>query len=278
MTDYQCDRASHITRNIQFLVASEPSISAAARRLGINRQQLNKYLNGSSVPSLRILRRFAVAFDLPTEVLTGPPELLSRAQMRSQAGAQRRPEHQLVDQLVVISENAKADLAPYCGRYFRYHIIPTSPQQILRSYMVIYQHGSMTYALVLERVVKGGSDWKISEIRRATHIVTFIQDRLQLVESSAYGEDSVPGFSLLYPAYIPGIQYMSGMLMTSFGFGTRPIYESNLVLQRLPGSRHIRRDMKACGLFDLGDPSLNDEVRYRLSPEDSAPACRLASR
>ncbi|MGD9864916.1 MAG: helix-turn-helix domain-containing protein [Pseudodonghicola sp.] len=278
MSEYQCDDMSHVTRNIQFLVSTEPSISAAARRLGINRQQLNKYLNGTSVPSLRILRRFAVAFDLPTEVLTGPPELLPRDQTRGQVRAPQRPEHLLVDQLVAISENAKADLASYCGRYFRYHIIPTSPQQILRSYMVIYQRGSLTYAHVLERMVRGGSDWKISKVRRATHIVTHIQDRIQIVDSSAFGEEVVPGFSILYPAYISGIQYMSGMLMSSFGFGTRPIYESNLLLQRLSGARHNRCELKACGLFDLGDPSLNDEIHYRLSPDDGAPACRLGSR
>lgn len=272
------DESSNLTANIQFLVSTEPSISFAARRLGINRQQLNKYLNGTSVPSLRILRRFAVAFDLPTEALMGPPELLKQQRTHAEWETRRRPEHLIADQLTAISENAKDDLARYCGRYFRYNIIPTSPVLVLRTYMVIYQQDAMTFAHILERLTKSGAPWRRSETHRSTHIVTQIQDRIQFIDFGDPGKDSVPSFSILYPEYTSGIHYLSGMQLSSFAYGKRPIYKSNLVFQRLPGAGHSRRDLNACGVFDLDDPTLHEDIRYRLSRESGAPSVRVADR
>jgi transcriptional regulator with XRE-family HTH domain len=48
---------ANFVRNLKLMCSYAPSISEACRSMGINRQQFTKYLNGTSRPSARNLRR-----------------------------------------------------------------------------------------------------------------------------------------------------------------------------------------------------------------------------
>lgn len=82
-------RSPNIAANIRQLVSQYPSISAAAQDLGINRQQLNEYLNGSTVPSLRVMRKFARTFNLPTDAIVKAPERCEPRSRRNATGSRR---------------------------------------------------------------------------------------------------------------------------------------------------------------------------------------------
>ncbi|WP_226946357.1 helix-turn-helix transcriptional regulator [Roseobacter sp. TSBP12] len=60
--------------NLRRLVHHYPSTSRAAEALGINRQQLSKYLSGLSMPSLATLRNIAAHFELEPDDLLLPAE------------------------------------------------------------------------------------------------------------------------------------------------------------------------------------------------------------
>ena len=78
-----------IAANLRKLCSLHTSVAEVSRRLGINRQQLNKYLSGDAFPSLRNLRRITDFFGVDEfEVLLPPPEFATSVLLRS-TGAKR---------------------------------------------------------------------------------------------------------------------------------------------------------------------------------------------
>jgi transcriptional regulator with XRE-family HTH domain len=69
-------------RNLRILVNQYPSVSEVSRRLGINRTQLNRYLQGESFPRPDVLHKICAFFDVDARVLLEPVETL-RAQAES---------------------------------------------------------------------------------------------------------------------------------------------------------------------------------------------------
>ena len=51
-----------IGANLRKLCSLHKSVAEVSRKLGINRQQFNKYLSGDAIPSLRNLRRITDFF------------------------------------------------------------------------------------------------------------------------------------------------------------------------------------------------------------------------
>ncbi|MDG1430229.1 MAG: helix-turn-helix transcriptional regulator, partial [Paracoccaceae bacterium] len=56
--------SEYFSKNLRFLCAESGSIAQVCRDIGINRQQFNRYLNGSGMPSAHNLRRIARYFNI----------------------------------------------------------------------------------------------------------------------------------------------------------------------------------------------------------------------
>lgn len=64
----------HIAANCRSLISEQASISAVASALRINRQQLNKYLNASTLPSVFTLKQIASFFGVGVDDLLLDPQ------------------------------------------------------------------------------------------------------------------------------------------------------------------------------------------------------------
>lgn len=270
------ENTEHLAENIRYLVSRMPSIAEASKRTGINRQQLNKYLNGSSAPSLRTMRRIATLFEIPTEALMRPRDELAHLLRNTAAPRVMPPYRAAIEKLTSAQTKASEILAPYCGRYFRYNCVPHMRQHVLRTYAVIFQRQGVTQAMVLERFTPVGAPWTRNNVRRTLHLLSVVQDRIQFIDCGTRDHEVTPGFALFYPVYTSGVRYLSGVLLGSFGFGARPIYSSNIVMQRRSAGQSLREDLIACGLITLDDPALGPEVCERLCLPDGTPALHLA--
>ncbi len=61
-------------QNLRQLVASEPTVADLCRRLGINRSQFNRYLQGEAFPRPDILHRICAHFGVDARILLEPLE------------------------------------------------------------------------------------------------------------------------------------------------------------------------------------------------------------
>lgn len=71
------------SRNLQQLVADQPSISSVCRTLGINRTQFNRYLSGEAHPRPEVLARMCSHFGCDGRILLTPLDEIRRQQAES---------------------------------------------------------------------------------------------------------------------------------------------------------------------------------------------------
>ena len=62
-----CRMSENFSNNLRSLCADYGSIAQVCRDIGLNRQQFNRYLNGSGMPSAHNLRRIVQHFDVSEE-------------------------------------------------------------------------------------------------------------------------------------------------------------------------------------------------------------------
>ncbi len=69
---HRADVSGVFARNLQLLVADQPSISAACRALEINRTQFNRYLSGEAHPRPEVLAKICAYFECDARILLTP--------------------------------------------------------------------------------------------------------------------------------------------------------------------------------------------------------------
>lgn len=124
----------NMAKNLQLLCAQKGSANLVARETGINRQQLEKYLKGRSLPSRSTLKRICDYFSITEESLFSPV---------MDAAAPEQGD-QLISALAcdsavqpLLSEPA-ASIKP--GVYFLWMSVPTEPDGIVCAPIVIERH------------------------------------------------------------------------------------------------------------------------------------------
>lgn len=59
-------------KNLEMLIQRDESVSASARRMGINRSQLNRYRSGRSLPRPDALARICATYGVDERILSQP--------------------------------------------------------------------------------------------------------------------------------------------------------------------------------------------------------------
>ncbi|MDQ7262963.1 helix-turn-helix transcriptional regulator [Paracoccus sp. PS-1] len=250
--------------NLRNLISEMESISFAAAALGINRQQLNKYLSGTSTPSLRSLSHIAARFKVPVEDLFLPPqdfqEARNNAIMRANIPADVSD---TITRMLGSSPVIQDKLALYCGTYHRLCAMPMTPRKIMRAVTRIYQRDGLTYATTVEVFSERGSPFSDPRHMRKLHALILLHgDRIYFVDAS---RSSRIMLMIAYPEEIPGYGFLQGQALSVSDMGARKIFSIPFVLNRLHGGSIKRADLLACGIFDKEDPRLTEEELLRLS-------------
>ena len=145
--------------NLRILCGHYRSVAEVCRLIGINRQQFNKYLGGTSQPSVRTLRRISATSSvsmrprsfLPTDEFA--PLIRIRAERRLDR-LRRCPARSMT----IVERHAGltgASWKRYCGYYAGFMRTPALPKMILRYLTVIYQSDGHSYAKSIERLAEG---------------------------------------------------------------------------------------------------------------------------
>src|SRR5699024_6403812 len=138
-------------QNLGFLCSYYPSIAETCRRLGINRQQFNKYLSGQTWPSRRNMRRICDFFGVTeSELLVVHSHFTEIAGLRRVAADYSS--HSDVFALAGRLYQKSGNLDRYIGYYFRYHYSFSYAAKIIKSFTVIYKKDERYYWKMIERI------------------------------------------------------------------------------------------------------------------------------
>jgi transcriptional regulator with XRE-family HTH domain len=224
----------HLTQNLCAVVARAPSVAEFCRRVGINRQQFNKYLAGTHVPSQRSMLKIAEVCGLTLQdFLLAPESFVSLLQGRPVA-APVLPAAAPSSHFRALAGFARASvpgLKPFLGSYFRYHPSSIFPGRVIRAVTVIYQADHLVRYATVEHMPAGAED-DAQEAYRFSYkgVCTLMGQRVFMCDYEHRQLNEMTS-TILMPQFRTPIRYMfgvlSGIAATSYGqpFATRVAFE-----------------------------------------------------
>ncbi|MDB5860776.1 MAG: hypothetical protein JWQ76_4465 [Ramlibacter sp.] len=265
-------RMENLTRNLCEVVGRAPSVADFCRRVGINRQQFNKYLAGTHLPSHRTMLKIAQVCGLEAgDFLLEPAGFAERLRAKSEGAPSPliAPESHF-QQLEKFARSSLNSLKPFLGTYFRYHHSSIFPGRVIRAVTVLYQADNVARYVTVEFMPASEDDSQDScrfSYKGACYLMgnrVFLCDyeHRQLNEMTS---------TILMPQFRTPIRYMFGLLSgiaaNSFGqpFSTRVAFE------RKSDDSVIRKAMvRQATMLLPGDPQIPGNVRRYLGPSESA--------
>lgn len=242
--------------NLRLLCSTEPSISAACRRIGINRQQFNKYLNGTSHPSAANLRRIALHFGirpaefmLPLEEFEAHPSVATRVLDAGQVQAGMKGFDSAF-------RGQTIPLRRYLGYYLSYFLTESWDNSVICAAVRLDEHDGVVRCKSLERSVDpdDGSLFLSKYDGRAA----MLGNRIFVMEFQSLARDALVE-TVLYPVGRGQLSYLRG---TTFGITSRQRapFTSPIVWRFLGVNVDLRATMRKVGRYDVSSPNLDQRA------------------
>jgi transcriptional regulator with XRE-family HTH domain len=266
----QTMQQDEITKNLQHLCGLFPSIAEVCRRMKINRQQFNKYLNGQVRPSRHNLRIICDFFGITeAEIHTDSSrfrEIVS-PKRRSVIGSAFDEPLRHIESLYKCS----ASLERYVGFYFRYYYSFSYPGYVAKSLAHISEKDGRYYWNNLENMRPGRSR-KSPTTSNYKGALFFLADRIFVIEYHSQLRNSITEL-ILYPNYKnTRILHLIGIQTGAASTGGRKPAASRVLLEYIGKDIHVKDALRSAGLFhedsSVLDPTIRDLVRNRI-PEGS---------
>lgn len=250
--------------NLRLLCSYYDSVSEVCRRLGINRQQFNKYLAGRALPSHHNLRRLCEFFGIEEgEIFLPPRRFLEIVDVRPRRRAtdEGLPDH--FRKLEALRHLSGTQLDTYLGYYYRYFYSYGFPGRIVKSLLGIYRRGDLYYT----KNIGIHSDPKEAK-RNVVHfkyqgLPLLINDRIFIFEYETLIQDMVSG-TILYTAYRNRVDILTGVQCTLAGRRSREPAAGKVIVEFLGRQIDVRRALRNCGLFAHDSDEVAASIRQRL--------------
>jgi len=251
--------------NLRLLCSHYASVAEVCRRVGINRQQFNKYLSGASTPSLHTLRRICDFFGVEEgEIFLPAQEFAGIIRVKGQAPTDALAA--TIAQVAARFPDSQAKLRKYCGHYFAYMCTPAYPGMILRYFVAVSQSGDQTYAKAIERLIDKHSPELGGYISKYLSLVLHAEDRIYLMDHNPLSHQ-VFALTVIYPSHRTRVHLLSGLGISVSGGPGRQAFATRMVYEYLGESANLREAIAGCGLYPEDSDELDGSIRARLRNE-----------
>ncbi|WP_108261874.1 helix-turn-helix transcriptional regulator [Mangrovicoccus ximenensis] len=254
--------------NLRRLCEQQGSISRICRKIGINRQQFNKYLAGRHTPSTANIRAIANHFGLDPEVMFSPEEefraLIDGDFFDTFNRMRRMPQvAAFLSTAMAVPDSVRQSLV---GVYDRYHYSSIYPRRILRASMCIYAGADLLQHVYVERFPHQDDRSRTAYRFRYHGFVLPIEGRIFTLdfETEQRNEMTFGIYSQIQrntKSVLLGIT--SGIAANMY---RQPFSTRQALHYRRPGLLS-RQDLARTSALDFTDPSIPAEVRDYLGTE-----------
>lgn len=251
-----------LPENLRLLCSYHHSIADVCRKLGVNRSQFNRYLNGQTLPSLRLMRKMCDFFGIEEAELLMPHGQFKELIRLKPHGVGIEIERNIImSEAEKVIQTSRSKLDAYAGYYFSYYNSMSNPGKTLKGLTKIYRTPFSMNIKTIEVIGKLGHDGFTCKYEGACFT---LGDRLFItaMETLTYNEAIQ---IILYPSYTNRIRYLTGIMSGVAAHASRPPTATQIVLQFLGTNVDIRKSLGLCGLFASGDDQIPDDVRRMIS-------------
>ncbi|MFD2235908.1 helix-turn-helix domain-containing protein [Aureimonas populi] len=247
------------TLNLKEACSTRRSVSDICRRIGINRQQFNRYINGQVLPSPHNLLRIAGHFGLAAEDFLLPAESFRLRLSGAAAPAVRG------DMLQGAFPGDLPALRRYLGLYQTYHRSLSWPGRIVCSCTRLHEEGGMVLVKSIERIVDRENE--IRQLSKYEGQAAYRRNRIFIVERSL-GAEAMIAQTILLPFEVHQRVYLKGVTTgVSWRKDNLP-YASRMIWRFLGPKASARAVLARCGVFEEDAQELPATVRGFLDARE----------
>lgn len=245
--------------NLRLLCSYGKSISAICRQAGINRHQLQRYLNGTTEPSLQTLRRLCDFFGLDEhELLLPHAEFVALVRVRPPR--LQRARDRISEYMAGYADNQDlALLGHYEGYYHAYSQPNRMVPEIHRTLTRITIEDRCLITKTIERFPAGSAG--LPRVVRYVGVAYLSGSTLTIAEHRSNAPES-QFFTILYGADADELTFLSGLVMGVAPDSSREIYCLRTCWQYLGKEIDRRKRISECGQFQRDDRSIGRYIRY----------------
>ena len=252
--------ASSLPENLRLLCSYHKSIAEVCRQLKISRPQFNRYLNGTTEPSLRLMRRICDFFGVEQSELLLPHAEFAELIRMKPAGdlvvIDRNRPFAIAEEIVSGSNEA---LSSYWGYYFVYYNSMSNPGRILRGLACLAETENGTMVKIIEPI-RARDEGERGFVCKYEGVAYVLNERLFFTALETLTRNEAIHV-ILYPNYKSSIQYLSGIQSGVSALSTRAVGSTRVVYQFLGRDIDKLNAIRQCGLFDYGDDRIPSEVQ-----------------
>ena len=257
----------NFSRNLRLLCGTHDSVADVCRRIGISRQQFNKYLSGRHNPSRRNLLRISKHFSIDPLDLFRPPETFRQVFENANIASLRLLNRSdRFGQFWSVLDRLHRDLKQYYGIYDRYHYSSIYVGKIVRSVVCIYELNDCACHSYIERFPSFDVPRRADYVFKYHGMCGLIADRLFFIDFESIQRNEMT-FSVMIPRHRNSSQLLFGTTMGIAATLVRePFATRSAMAFREPGKIDIRHLRRAWTL-EPNDPSIPAEIRLYLGSE-----------
>lgn len=248
---------SSFASNLTLACSYHTSISEVCRRIGINRQQFNKYLNGQVQPSRHNMRRICDFIGVTeSEMLMDERRFAQMIGLRRQPVSQTQLEAPMQRLETLLARSNPVDR--YEGYYFRYFYSFGNKGVIIKSLARITVDDGRGYFKNVE-VLRDPDTHRWIRTNKYEGMLFQLADRIQLFEYETLEMNSVTQMTL-YPSYHSRVDYLLGIQTGGPTRRGRKPGASRVALEFLGTDISVLRAMRQTGMFYPDAPELRREI------------------
>ena len=252
-------------QNLRILCSYGRSISDICRRLGLNRQQFERYLTGKTQPSLATLRRICDFFGVDEgEILSDPRAFADLVRLRPpRLGL--KPSRFDTQMSVLLDRRDGSDLllARHAGFYHVYACPDQARRYILRTLSWIGQIDGAWVSKTIER--HSAQELAVPSTLRYSGIVLEAHDRIIVQERELGRGRSLWTTMLIASDHMPS--FLPGLVLGISPEGSHEVNATRTVWHHLGRRIDARAALRACGLVSPDAPDLADYIRSLATGE-----------
>lgn len=251
-----------LPENLRLLCSYHPSIAEVCRKLGANRSQFNRYLNGQTQPSLRLMRKICDFFGVEeAELLMPHAQFKELVRLKPQGGGADIERNRLRSEIGNVLQASIPKLDSYAGYYFTYYNSMSNPGKILKGLTKIYLTPYSVNVKTLEVIGRRGNGGFTCKYQGSCYM---LGDRLFISAMETLTRNEVVQI-ILYPSYTNRIRYLSGIMSGVSAHATRAPAATQIAMEFLGTRVDMRRSLALCGLFDPDSQEVPDAIRQMIS-------------
>ena len=251
-------------RNLRFLCSYYRSVSEVCRRVGLNRQQFNKYVVGSARPSGRNMRRICDFFGVDEyEILSPHAELRRIIEIKGVRNAEDS-ESAVLQRIKDTMSSSGKELQAYLGCYHFYFYSFSYPGKLLKALLhMTERNGLVTYRRI-ERLIDRETPYSTGSVFKYEGVAIYLRERIFMIDHEALMGNEISQ-TILYPSYKSNVDLLSGLTLGTAGKTSREPICSRVVLQFLGDSIDLRPAMTSCGLYNPDSQEIDPAIRQSIT-------------